>query len=155
MRLKDREVTNMDEIFDILNRCNTIRIAMQGDRFPYVVPVSFGLEKVQGKIVVYFHCGAQGLKVECLKANPHVCVESDLCHCVEPAGHGFTARYESVIGFGVCTLLTDHEEILHGLTQLMDHYGFHDYPLEQCAKLPSLRVGRIVLDEVTGKRNLA
>ena len=34
MRRKDREVQNRAEIFDILNRCDTVRIAMHGDKYP-------------------------------------------------------------------------------------------------------------------------
>ena len=135
MRRKDREVTDQKEIFDILNRCDTVRIAMQGEKYPYVVPVSFGAEMQDGKPVIYFHCARQGLKVDLLKENPAVCVES-------------------VIGFGKCRFLTDSEEILHGLKVLTEHYGYYDYSLESCRSLQYVFVGKIVLDEITGKRNL-
>ncbi|MCI5856926.1 MAG: hypothetical protein MR016_06115 [Agathobacter sp.] len=44
MRRKDREITSTEEIINILQRSNTIRIAMNGDKYPYVVPVSFGMK---------------------------------------------------------------------------------------------------------------
>ena len=105
MRRKDREVLNTAEIFDILNRCDTVRIAMKGDQYPYVVPVSFGAELVDDKPVIYFHCARQGLKIDLLKANPNVCVEGDIFIRTETTDHGITTRYESVIGFGVCRLV--------------------------------------------------
>ena len=154
MRRKDREVTDQKEIFDILNRCDTVRIAMQGEKYPYAVPVSFGAEMQDGKPVIYFHCARQGLKVDLLKENPAVCVEGDIFLKIEPTDHGITTRYESVIGFGECRFLTDPEEILHGLKVLTEHYGFFDYPLESCRSLQYVFVGKIVLDEITGKRNL-
>ena len=154
MRRKDREVTDPKEIFDILNRCDTVRIAMQGEKYPYAVPVSFGAEMQDGKPVIYFHCARQGLKVDLLKENPTVCVEGDIFLKIEPTDHGITTRYESVIGFGECRFLTDPEEILHGLKVLTEHYGFFDYPLESCRSLQYVFVGKIVLDEITGKRNL-
>ncbi len=40
MRRKDREVQSLDEIFDILNRCDTVRVGFRGEEYPYVVPVS-------------------------------------------------------------------------------------------------------------------
>ena len=43
MRRRDREVQDRDEILAMLGRCDTVRIAMQGEGGPYVVPVSFGL----------------------------------------------------------------------------------------------------------------
>ena len=66
MRRKDREVQSQDDIFGILNRCDTVRIGIQGDKYPYVVPVSFGTEQVNGKVIVYFHCARQGMKLELL-----------------------------------------------------------------------------------------
>ena len=154
MRRKDREIQNSVEIFDVLNRCNTIRIGMQGDKFPYVVPVSFGMEIVNNKAVIYFHCAKQGLKVDLLRANPSVCVEGDIFIRVKKTEHGITARYESVIGFGECQLITDTDEIKHGLKVLLDHYGYHDYPLDRCMGINHVLIGKIVLDEITGKRNL-
>ncbi len=154
MRRKDREVTDQKEIFDILNRCDTVRIAMQGGKYPYVVPVSFGAEMQDGKPVIYFHCARQGLKVDLLKEKPAVCVEGDIFLKIETTDHGITTRYESVIGFGECRFLTDPEEILHGLKVLTEHYGYYDYSLESCRSLQYIFVGKIVLDEITGKRNL-
>ena len=127
---------------------------MHGDRYPYIVPVSFGLEDEDGQVIIYFHCAQQGLKVDLLKTNPSVCVEGDIFMQVEKTAHGITARYESVIGFGTCELLTDAEEIKHGLKLLLDHYGYYDYPLDHCMGLSHVFVGKIVLDTITGKRNL-
>lgn len=154
MRRKDREIQNNVEIFDILNRCDTVRIGMQGAPYPYVIPVSFGMEIVNDRAVIYFHCAQQELKVDLLRANSSVCVEGDIFIKVEQTAHGITARYESVIGFGKCQLITDINEIKHGLKVLLDHYGYHDYPLDRCMGTSHLLVGKIVLDEITGKRNL-
>ena len=154
MRRKDREVQNRAEVLDILNRCDTVRIAMYGERHPYVVPVSFGMEEADGKVVLYFHCAKQGLKVDLLKANKLVCIEGDIFIQTEKTAHGITVRYESVIGFGECVLLTNTDEIKHGLKTLLDHYGYDDYPLDRCMGLNYVLIGKIVLDNITGKRNL-
>ncbi len=154
MRRKDREVTDINEIFDILNRCDTVRIGMRGEKYPYVVPVSFGAEMADGRPVVYFHCAREGLKLDLLAKDPMVCVEGDIFIKIEPTDHGITTRYESVIGFGKCEILSDEEEIVHGLKTVCDHYGFYNYDLKNCRALQFLHVGRIVLDEITGKRNL-
>ena len=154
MRRKDREIENKNEIYDILNRCDTIRIGIQGEQYPYVVPVSFGMEVVDDKVVLYFHCARQGMKVDLLQANPAVCVEGEIFLNIEKTAHGITARYESVIGFGKCAFLSDPDEIMHGLKLLTEHYGYGEYPLDRCAGLEHLLVGKIVLDEIYGKRNL-
>mgnify|MGYP004472849567 FL=1 len=151
---KDREVGNQDEIYDILKRCDTIKIAMLGDVYPYIVPVSFGIEVVDGKTVIYFHCAQKGTKIELIKENPHVCVEGEIFIQIEKTSHGITARYESVIGFGECTFVTKQEEIIHGMKLLTEHYGYDEYPLDRCAGLNHLFVGKIVLNEIYGKKNL-
>ena len=154
MRRNDREVTEKKEIFDILSRCDTVRIGIQGDKFPYVVPVSFGMEVADGKAVVFFHCAKEGRKLDLLRANPDVCVEADIFIKTERIKHGITARYESVIGFGRCEFLADEGEIRRALRLLTDRYGYPNYALEDCKSLFHVLVGKIVLDEVTGKRNL-
>ena len=94
------------------------------------------------------------MKLDLLKANAHVCVESDIFIKAETTAHGITTRYESVIGFGECVLVDDADEIIHGLKLLTEHYGYNDYPLERCRGLEHLFIGKIVIDEITGKRNL-
>ena len=154
MRRKDREVQDKTEVFDILKRCDTVRIGIQDNQYPYVVPVSFGMEIVNDKAVIYFHCAQQGMKVDLLRDNPCVCVEGDIFMQVEKTTHGITTRYESVIGFGECQILTDVDEIKHGLKVLLSHYGYQEYPLDRCMGISHLLVGKIVLDKITGKRNL-
>lgn len=154
MRRKDREVENQDEIYDILKRCDTIKIAMHGDVYPYIVPVLFGMEVKEGKTVIYFHCAQKGIKIELLRKNPHVCIEGEIFMQIEKTAHGITARYESIIGFGECTFVTDQEEIIHGMKLLTEHYGYDEYPLERCAGLNHLFVWKIVINEIQGKKNL-
>ena len=154
MRRKDREVTEKSEIIDILRRCNTIRIGIQGEQYPYVVPVSFGLEVIDENPVVYFHGAREGMKVDLLRKNPFVCVEGDIFIKVEKTEHGITTRYESFIGFGKCEFLVNNDEILHGLKTLIDHYGYYDYPLDRCMGLQFLLMGRIKFETITGKRNM-
>ena len=154
MRRKDREVESIDEVFDILSRCDTVRIGMRGEEHPYVVPVSFGAEMAGGKPVVYFHCARQGMKLDLLRKDARVCVEGDIFLDIETTKHGITVRYESVIGFGTCEIVADRDEVIHGLKLLNSHYGYGGYPLDRCGGMDHLFVGKIVLDGVTGKRNL-
>ena len=154
MRRNDREIREMSEIFDVLQRCDTVRIGIQGDKYPYVVPVSFGAEMEEEQIVVYFHCAKQGMKVDLMERSPYVCVESDRFIKTEEIRNGITARYESVIGFGKCEFLSSENEVLHGLQVLIDHYRYDTQPLRTCRNLENVLVGKVVLESVSGKRNL-
>ena len=74
MRRKDREITDPQEIFNILQRCDTAQLGMCDADAPYVVPVSFGAAMRNGTPVVYFHCAKQGKKLDLLRENPAVCL---------------------------------------------------------------------------------
>lgn len=53
MRNKLNEVKVFSEITDIISRCDTIRIAMFDDPYPYIVPVNFGEEIIGDQVVVH------------------------------------------------------------------------------------------------------
>lgn len=42
MRRSEREVTDCNEIRQILERAEVLRLAMHDEPFPYIVPVNFG-----------------------------------------------------------------------------------------------------------------
>lgn len=152
MRRKDREIADIGEIADVLSRCKTIRLGLSGEA-PYVVPVSFGMSTEGGVITVYFHGARSGRKAELLGKDPRVCVEADIFHEAVQRKSGVTALYESVIGFGTAELLCG-EEKLAALSAISAHYGFAEYPVESCGGLEAAAVYKVVLTEVTGKRNL-
>lgn len=153
MRNKEREITDTEEILDILRRCDTIRLGLLlGDR-PYVVPVSFGMDTSRGETSIYIHGAPTGLKADCIAADQKVCVEADIFYKVEPMEKGITARYESVIGSGTISKI-DGEEKSFGLRKILEHYGYADYPFERCKSLAHTAVYKITLQSITGKRNL-
>lgn len=155
MRRTDREVTDRQEILAMLARCGTVRVAMRGGAYPYVVPVSFGAEEApDGAAVLYFHCAKQGEKLAYLQQDARVCVEADRFLGVQRTAHGITARYESVIGRGMCEPVTDDAEIRRGLQCILAHYGEQSFSLDTCSALSRTCVYRITLTSLTGKRNL-
>ena len=62
MRNKLNEVKE----FDIISRCDTIRIAMFDDPYPYIVPVNFGEEIIGDQVVFYIHTDYEGKKNDLL-----------------------------------------------------------------------------------------
>lgn len=150
---KEREVKDFGDIVDVLKRCQTIRLGLINQNNPYVVSVSFGLDIVDEKVIIYFHSAIAGLKVDCITQNNRICIEADIFYKVEPTKTGITARYESVIGNGIVSRVEDGEKI-YGLRKLVEHYGYNDYPLDSCKGLNKTTVYKIVLSELTGKRNL-
>lgn len=151
MRRSDREVTDVAEIIDILNRSDTIRLGLHDEPYPYVVPLSFGFEMTDGKIVLYFHGAKEGLKHELIAQNPRVCVETDIFHrCAEVPPNNLTAEYESFIGFGTAER-ADGEKAAKGLGLLLAHCGYAGFEYDYAA-LNVTAVYRITLDSFSGKR---
>jgi nitroimidazol reductase NimA-like FMN-containing flavoprotein (pyridoxamine 5'-phosphate oxidase superfamily) len=150
MRRSDREITNFNEIVDVLRRADTIRLGLPGEPYPYVVPLSFGFEVVDGKITLYFHGAKNGLKHELIAKNPRACVEADIFHGYAETKKSVTTEYESVIGFGVCERVAG-DEAAHGLDLLLTHCGYDGYVYNHAA-LGVVAVYKVVLESVTGKR---
>ena len=153
MRRRDREILDPQEILAMLTRCDTVRLGIADGETPYVVPLSFGVEAVADHVRLYVHSARQGRKVELLKRHPRVFVEADRFFCVQEVGKGITTRYESVMGTGLAEELTYPVEIEHGLRLLLAHYGQESYPLANCQGTKHIRVYRVTLDALTGKRN--
>ena len=151
MRHPDREITDIHEIAKVFDRADTIRIAMHGGDYPYVVPVSFGWEMEDGRIAVYFHGARTGMKYDLLRQDPRVCVEADVLNAYVPNGDSYTADYESAIGFGKAESLSGAEAV-HGMKLLLRHCGMPEDGAEKCILRDITEMTRVALVQVTGKR---
>jgi uncharacterized protein len=150
MRRKDREITDPAEIDAILREAMVCRIGLADGGEPYVVPLSFGYEDG----TVYIHSAPEGKKITLLEENPRCCFEVDICDRVirgdKPCSWGML--YRSVIGYGRASILTDPEEIRHGLNCIMRHYngGIHAF---SDSDIGSVMVIRIDIRSMTGKKH--
>lgn len=152
MRRNDREMTDREEILELLDSFDTVRVGLKDTVFPYVVPVNFVRDRKAEQPVLYFHCAPEGKKAELIKNCPYVCVECDRSAGFLAVNAGVTTRYESVIGFGVCEEVTG-EEKLRALTLLLEKTGFGEVEAAACRSLGFTAVYKITLSELTGKRN--
>lgn len=77
-----------------------MRLAMVDNDRPYVVPLNYGYTYENGTLTLYFHCAAEGRKIDILKTNSDVCFEMDGEHkLIEgkiDCAYGYS--FESVIG---------------------------------------------------------
>lgn len=150
MRKAEREITDKAELWQVLRRCDTVRVAMYGPQYPYIVPLSFGLCDEDGMPVLYVHGAKEGYKHVLLQQNGNVCIETDILHRYAQTPTGITAVYESVIGFGTACRVRG-QEARKGLDLLLEHCGYagHTYP---DAMLQATAVYKITLHSLTGKR---
>ena len=155
MRRNDRQITDFDDVVDVLNDCQIGHIGLADDQGPYVVPISFGCEVVGGRVVVWCHGAPEGRKISAIVKDGRVCFEAEcLRQFVTDVSSAceMTAVYESVIGFGQARVVSDQAEARHGLGVIVDHYApgrSADVPVEVPAGVAVLK---IELDDITGKR---
>ncbi|HIR98928.1 MAG TPA: pyridoxamine 5'-phosphate oxidase family protein [Candidatus Coproplasma avistercoris] len=151
MRKSDREITAHAEVLKLLDGCDTIRVAMHDEPYPYVVPLSFGWEQTADGLFIYFHCAKEGKKLDLIARDGRVCVEADTLHGYTDTGHSVTADYESAIAFGRAERVFG-SELEHGLELLLKHCKVDGYSAHECAALNITAVVKISVESITAKR---
>ena len=153
MRRKDREVTDLSEIIEIMKNCDVCRLALNDDGFPYILPLNFGMAVNGDKITLYFHSALEGYKVGLIQKDNRASFEMDCKHELqyfEDKGY-CTMAYESVIGRGHIRILSE-EEKLPALKLLMAQYhNGKDMPFSTAA-IPRTLVYALEVESITGKR---
>ena len=153
MRRKDREVTDIQQILHIIGKCNILRLGLFDGEYPYIVPLHYGYEYAENRLVFYMHSAKEGHKLELIADNPHVCVELDgeaelISGGEVPCMYG--SSFASVMGRGTAEIVSDENEKIKGLSLLMKHQTNRDFAIsgEMAA---TVAVIRVTLNEFTAK----
>jgi len=155
MRRSDREITDFDAVLDVLRRCPTGHLGLVDAQGPYVVPISFGFEVVDGRVVIWCHGAISGRKIAAIRAGGRVCFEADYLNEIVtdvPEACDMTALYESVIGFGEVRVVADAAEARRGAAVIADRYAPGASSTLPGTLRRNVAVFKIELDELTGKR---
>jgi len=149
MRKKEREITDIKEIEQIITGADVCRIGFVDGDEPYIVPVSFGYESN----AIYFHSAPEGRKVNLIKESAKVCFELDTDMEIVQSDDAcdWGVKYRSVMGTGRASLLTDNEEKIRGLNVIMKHYSPAAFQFPP-AKLDTVLVVRIAIESISGKK---
>lgn len=126
MRRKDREITDLAEIITILNNTDVIRLAMNHNDFPYIIPVNYCYEVTNdNQIIFYIHGAKVGTKVELLKQNPLLSFEIDTNHqlITHEKACRYSYAYASIIGQGKAIFIDDPQEKITVLQILMRKFA--------------------------------
>ena len=150
MNRKDREITNIKEIEEILNKADVLRIALCENNTPYIIPLNFGYKDN----FIFLHCANKGKKIDILKKNNNIAFEVDIetelvsseiaCDC--------SMKYKSVVGYGKAYFISDLKEKKQALDVIMSHYfnGSFEYPPREIEKTCLIRVE---IESMTGKKS--
>lgn len=152
MRRKEKEITDKSEMESIIHSASVCRLAMVDGNLPYLVPMCFGYRDS----TLYLHSAPKGRKIEVLKKNNRVCfeVEVDLEIVKGEKACDWGMKFQSVIGFGTASFVTDPEKKRQALDVIMSQYSAlgdaFQYP---DAKLEATAIIKVVVQQMTGKRS--
>lgn len=154
MRRKDREVTDKQEFEEILDMCKICHVAMVDNCEPYVVPLSFGYQFIEGGLLeLYFHSALEGKKLDILRKNNRVCFEmsceGEPLTANTPCNSGY--YFASIIGRGKVLFLEDKIERCEALSQMFYHQTGKIVAFDE-KQAASVCIFKILTDDFTGKR---
>lgn len=125
MRRKDREITDYNKIIEIFSECDCCRLGLIDENGAYIVPLNYGYEEIDGKLILYFHGAATGKKIELIKMQKTASFEMDRKHKLIEGETActYSYMYQSIMGNGIISILDNYEEKIHALRLLMSHYS--------------------------------
>jgi len=153
MRRKDREVSNMEEIVEIIKKCDVCRIAIFDEEYPYIIPLNFGFTYDGNDIEFYFHGAKEGKKLSLIQNNPKVGFELDCSHNLITGENAcdYTMEFESVCGDGNIELLEEDQKI-KAFNILMQQYAKETTFEYNENYLKAVTLFKLKVHHITGKR---
>ena len=74
MRRKDRELKDMADIVSIAKRETVCTVAFHDEPCPYLIPLNYGAEVEDGKLILYFHGAKEGTKLDRIRVETELLV---------------------------------------------------------------------------------
>lgn len=157
MRKKERAITEISDIINIMKNCDVCSVAFMDGDYPYVIPLNFGVEETDGIVSLYFHGAGEGTKIDLLKENNRVsfCVTTGEALEMHPSACSATMRYSSVCGRGRIEILKEHADRLRGMACIMNQYdksGRTEYDFDGRVMEKTV-VLKITAEQIIGKSN--
>ena len=124
MRRKDREIRDPARMNEIIRSCFCCRLGFQDGEDVYIVPLNFGFEEQEGRRVFYFHGALEGRKIDLVRSKGRAGFELDRGYELKEGELPcqYSARFQSVVGWGRVSMIEEEKEKQHALRMLMDHY---------------------------------
>ena len=152
MTKRELQITDPDQIKEILDTARVLHLGLAVDNEPYVVPMNYGYSIEDGKLVLYLHSALRGKKLDMIRANPNVffSLECGLTPFEGQVACQYGLAYSSVMGRGTARLVEDVEEKKQAMSILMKTQTGKDFTFED--RLVSIvAVIRIDVEAYTAK----
>ena len=152
MRRKDREITDFNEMIEIVKKCDSCVLALNEEGFPYLIPMNFGMDIEDGQLYLYFHCASEGKKLDLIRKDNRASFEMDCEHklVLQEEEMECSMGYASVIGQGTIEFVAE-EDKFDALKILMGQYRSRDFKFDT-RMLGVTTVLKMKVLNMTGKR---
>ena len=100
MTRREREVTDINKILEILDKAKVLHLGLVDGDEAYVVPMNYGYVYENDKLTLYLHGARRGRKLDLIRQNPTVFFEMD-CDIVPFEGDvacKYCITYSSTMG---------------------------------------------------------
>lgn len=155
MRRSDREIKEFDKLVEVMRKCDVCRLALNDGEYPYILPLNFGMQVVDGQVVLYFHGASEGYKYEVIARDNRAGFEMDCSHrlVTDEVRQSCTMEYESVIGKGHVEVITEYDKMKEALDILMAHYHKEEFHYNK-AVIPRTTVMKLTVEHMSGKARM-
>ena len=154
MRKKEREITDISALKEILKLGKYTVVSMCRDNEPYLVSLSYGYDEIRDAL--YIHCSQKGLKLDFINQNPNVCgtVIEDGGYRMGDCSHA----YRSVVFWGKMYEVKDLPEKKHAISILLEHLEddpnvIKEKSLKSDESYEEVGILRLDITEITGKHS--
>ncbi len=155
MRRIEKEISNREELIEILKSGKYTIISLCKENEPYIITLSYGYD--ESKHALYFHCAKEGQKIDFIKANPHICGT-----VIEDNGYedGCGQAFRSIVFRGKMVIVEAFDEKKKGLDILINHLEKDPIPiknkfLKKENTYENLGMLRLDITDISGKEEKA
>lgn len=150
---RELEVTDRNEIINILDKCKIVHVGMVDEEGPYVVPLNYGYTMEDDQLILYMHGSLKGRKIDIMSKKPKVFFE--MCCDVVPfdgkVACQYGTSYASIMGNGTAEILTDVEDKKAGLSLFMKSQTGMDFTFTD-KMVSAVNVMKITVNTYTAKK---
>ena len=151
MRKARQEITDRQELEEILQGSIICRMAMLDGGKPYIIPVNYGYRDG----CIFIHSAPEGKKIDLLSQNQEVCFEvEDKVEIIRgERACDWTTRYRSVLGYGNVEILSDEASKQQGLEVIMAQHGAPELIEFDPKNLKRMVILKLTITSMTGKKS--
>ncbi len=153
MRRKDREIKEISEVLNIVERAKVLRMGLFDGEYPYIIPLHYGYEYKDGVLIFYAHGAKEGHKIDLIHVNPNTCIELETDMKIvsgEDIPCQYGTYYASVIGRGTVELVKDVQEKIRGLNLLMKNQVGREFSITP-QMVQTVQVMKITINNFSAK----